>query len=182
MRYAFGLVGLLVGFGIVIWLMSDSATTAIDARNKVDPQLKQITGRSEDGTPAGQSATLQAQTDSSGKLRGLLVADIVPGGAYDKHFGLKQYDLIVQVGPLELKTQDEGMAEALMTEAMQRNQEIVVIRGNNKLTLPASSTAAATPAAPVDAANPSAPAAAPTPPKSRGLQGQLEGIQGIPTH
>jgi len=191
MRYAFGLGGMLIVIGVIVWIMGapggelDQAKSAIDARNKVDPQIKQWSGKAADGTPAKDSATLQAQTDSSGKLRGLLVADIVPGGAYEQHFGLKQYDLIVQVGPMDLRTQDEGMAEALMLESFTRNQEIVVIRGNTKLTLPQTpANSAGTPAAastgqPAPAPNNTAP----TPPKSKGLSGQLESIQqGIPTH
>src|SRR3569623_975807 len=129
MRYAFGLGGMLIVIGVIVWIMGapggelDQAKSAIDARNKVDPQIKQWSGKAPDGSSAKDSATLQAQTDNSGKLRGLLVADIVPGGAYEQHFGLKQYDLIVQVGPMDLRTQDEGMAEALMLESFARNQE-----------------------------------------------------------
>jgi len=191
MRYAFGLGGMLIVIGVIVWIMGapggelDQAKSAIDARNKVDPQIKQWSGKAADGTPAKDSATLQAQTDSSGKLRGLLVADIVPGGAYEQHFGLKQYDLIVQVGPMDLRTQDEGMAEALMLESFTRNQEIVVIRGNTKLTLPQTpaNSAGAPAAASTGQPGPAPNNAAPTPPKSKGLSGQLESIQqGIPTH
>ena len=182
MRFAFGLGGLLVVVGVIVWIMGapggelDQAKSAIDARNKVEPQIKQWSGKGEDGTPAQQSATLQAQTDNSGKLRGLLVADIVPDGAYAKHYGLKQYDLIVQVGPMDVRTMDEGMATSMMLDSYTRSQEIVVIRGNERVTLPQSASATANPAAP--AGSP----AAPTAPKSKGIQGQLEGIQGIPTH
>ncbi len=181
MRYAFGLVGLLVGFAIILWLMSGNAQTAIEARNKVDPQLKQLAGQASDGTRAEKSASLQPQHDSSGKFTGLLVFDIVPGGAYQTHFGLRQYDLIVQVGPLDLRAQDEGMAQALMIESFQRNQDLVVLRGGKRMTLPepaGAPTATASPAAPGAPATPSPS----KPPASHGLQGQLESIQNIPTH
>src|SRR3569623_1110804 len=88
MRYAFGLGGMLIVIVVIVWIMGasggelDEAKSAIDARNKVDPQIKQWSGKAPDGSSAKDSATLQAQTDNSGKLRGLLVADIVPGGAY----------------------------------------------------------------------------------------------------
>ena len=183
MRYAFGLGGLLVTVGVIIWIMAapggelDHAKSAIDVRNKVQPELNRIGGKGEDGTPAEKSATFEGQNDpQSGKFRGLLVADVLPAGAFEKHFGLKQYDLIIQAGPIDLRTQDEGMAKALVVESFQRGQELTVIRGNDKLTLPQASTAA-TPT------TPGQPAAQPNKPKSTGLSGQLESIQNsIPTH
>ncbi len=190
MKFAFGLGGLLVVIGVIVWIMSapggelDQAKTAIDARNKVDPQIKQLSGKAADGTSAKDSATLEPQTDGSGKLRGLLVTNVVPGGAYDQHFGLKTYDLIIQVGPMDIKTQDASMAEAMMVESFSRKYEIVVIRGNNKVTLPLPAGAAAPPA-PTAAAGEPQPApsnAQPKPPKSKGLSGQLEQIQQIPMH
>lgn len=179
MRYAFGLVGLLVGFAIIAWLMSGSAQTASEVRKKVEPEVRQIAGQSADGTRADKSAALQAQHDGSGKFTGLLAVEVVDGGAYETHFGLKQYDLIVQVGPLDFRTLDEEMAKAQMIESYQRNQEIVVLRGGKRLILPqpaGTSTPAVT-------ASP-APAPAAKPPAPHGLQGQLEGIQqqSVPTH
>lgn len=191
MKFAFGLGGLLIGVGVIIWIMSgpggtlDQAKTAIDTRKKVEPQINQWSGKSADGTSAKDSATLEPQTDSSGKLRGLLVTNVVPGGAFDEHFGLKTYDLIIQVGPMDLKTQDASMAEAMMVESFSRNYEIIVVRANQKLTLPLTAGASAAPSAPAATGQPAAAPTnpQPTPPKSKGLSGQLESIQKqIPTH
>jgi len=163
MRYVFGLVGMLAVLGVIVYLMGDAggeleqAKTALDTGAKIRPQLNQIAGRDADGTPANLSAALSPQM-AGGKLRGLLVSELTAGGAYETHFGLKQYDLIVQIGPMDLRMLDSDTAQAQMLDAYQRNQTIIVERGKERLTLPV----------PTD--------------KPKGLQGQLEGIEHIPTH
>ncbi len=192
MRFALGLGGLLVVIGVIVWIMGapggelDQAKSAIDARNKVDPQIKQWSGKSADGSSAKDSATFQAQFNTSGKLIGLVVTDVVSGGAYDQHFGLKTFDTIIQIGPMDLKTQDASMAEAMMVESFARNYDIVVMRANGKVTLPLPPGSVASPAPTAAATGQPTPAptnAQPKPPKSKGLSGQLETIQqGIPAN
>ena len=62
-----------------------------------------------------------------------------------QYYGLQQGDQIVQVGTMdmELMNNDSGLAEAEIQEAYQRQQQLVVVRGGTKLTLPGTDTSAA---------------------------------------
>ncbi|CAN5433317.1 hypothetical protein BH10PLA1_BH10PLA1_05230 [soil metagenome] len=166
MRYAFGLVGLLVVLGVIVWIMGgkggelDQAKTALETREKLEPQLNQLAGRDASGASVAESAALSPQMNG-GKLRGLLVSELTPGGAYEKHFGLKQYDLIVEIGPMDVQMFDAEAAKVQVMDAYQRDQSIVVQRGAEKITLPASIPGVERP---------------------QGLQGQLDAIKKIPMH
>src|SRR5918995_16930 len=99
MRMAFGLVSVLVTIGIIILVMSmmlDQTTGSIPIGMKARDQAEQISGRGQDGEAATESAHLVSDT-SGGKLRGLVVKRVVPGGAYDTYFTLMPDDRIVEI-------------------------------------------------------------------------------------
>jgi hypothetical protein len=177
MRYAFGLGGLLIvlaAIAIMMHLEANEAATDLAAQKEVKPVIDKISGHSADGTPADQSAALQPQYDSSGKFIGLLAASVTPGGAYESQWGLKAFDLIVQIGPHDLRDpmNDPDMAKALMVDAVRYSQPLVVVRAGQHVTLPlpAAPTASggATPHQPDQGGNP--------------IQRQLDAIQNVPTH
>lgn len=186
MKMAFGLGGLLVTLGVIVFIMGgpggtlDQSKAAIDAQKKVDPVVKQLTGKSADGTRAQDSATLVGQF-ANGRMSGLAVQDVVTGGAYQAHYGLQPYDLIVQIGPHDLRGQDEEMGRALMVDAVRFSQPIVVMRGSNRLTLP--QVGAMPGGTPVPGGTPT-PAGTQQKPPAGGdpVRRQLDSIPGIPTH
>src|SRR5438045_9558208 len=100
MRGIFGLVGLLIALGVVVMIMSkylDHSKGVIDAGNKAKEQAQQITGRSEDNTPAIHSFEVDGELSNS-KLADLVVTQVVPGGALEKYFGMKKGDTITEIG------------------------------------------------------------------------------------
>ncbi len=191
MRMAFGLISVLVTIGIIILIMSmmlDSTTGSIPAGIRAQDEARQISGHGEDGQAATQSAHLVSDT-SGGKLRGLTVKRVIPGGAYDTYFGLMPGDTIVEIeqsGSMmkvnDISNGDSGLAKALVSDSYARNQRIIVEREGQRLTLPLQPGAvvAAAPGAPTTApAAPAAPpAAADAPPDDRNpLVRQLDKIR-----
>ena len=165
MRMAFGLIGLLVTVGVIVWILAAVElphTQAVSNANKrVKPAVQEITGHDENGEDARDSIKLDAET-SGGKINSVLVTSITPGGAMEKHFGLKRNDSIVEIGigggvmqPVKELTSADEAKDALLT-AYQSAQQIVVVRDEKKITLPA----AGSPASPLE---------------------QIQGIK-IPTH
>jgi hypothetical protein len=177
MRAVFGIGGLLVGLGVLVWIMGielghDKAV--IDAGNKATEQVNQIAGRDEGGTPVKQSVTLEPQT-SNGKTASILVTSVVADGPYAKVWGLKRNDAIVEIGPLPVSqvVTDAGAADDYVMDAYQHGEPLTIYRDGNKMVL--------TPVSPLTPATPGAPA-----PNGSGnpLQNQLDAIQSqqIPTH
>ncbi|MGH7180126.1 MAG: hypothetical protein ACREJC_22300 [Tepidisphaeraceae bacterium] len=154
MRAAFGLVGLLICIGVIVWIMGgrggylDKAKTDIETGRKVGEEVNQLAGNARDGSgPAKESATLEPQS-SGGKTDSVLVLSVKPGGAYEKFWGLKRNDSIIEIGPLPVKDQitSDADADAFVQEAYQRRQNLTVVRDGAKLTLPVAGAAPQPPA------------------------------------
>lgn len=149
MRMAFGLVGLLVGLGVVVWIMSQATLPAtkhaLDTRKKLEPQVEQMAGRTADGTRAGDTFKVDAE-QRGGKLVGVKVTEVTAGGAMDKHFGLAVGDIVTQIGPLPVSGMGgEDEAKDYLVAEYQRGGTITVLREGLTATLPlpANSPAAA---------------------------------------
>src|SRR2546430_15609135 len=101
MRMAFGLIGLLVTIGVIVWIMAavelPHTQAVVGAQKQVKPAVQQIAGRDENGIDARDSIKLGAET-SGGKMSSVIVTELTPGGAMEKYFGLKQNDSIVEIG------------------------------------------------------------------------------------
>ena len=145
MRMAIGLAAILVTLGVIIWIMSavtlPSAKQAIDTKERVQPQIEQIAGHTADGTRAVDTVQVKAD-NSGGKMRALIVTDIVEGAAMHKHFGLQKGDAITGIGPLSVRdmgSTDE--AKDYLTAEYQRSGQITVTRDGKELKLPLPRTA-----------------------------------------
>jgi hypothetical protein len=177
MRAVFGIGGVLVTLGVIVYIMGielghDKAV--IDAGNKATEQVNQIAGRDGDGAPVKQSATLEPQT-ASGKTDSILVTSVVADGPYAKVWGLKRNDAIVEIGPLPVQqvVTDAGSADDYVMDAYQHGEPLTVYRDGQKMVL--------TPTSPL---TPAAAGAAPAHASGNPLQNQLDAIQSqqIPTH
>ena len=184
MRMAIGLAGILVTMGVIIWIMSQitlpATKQALDVKKQVTPKVEQMAGHTSDGTRAVDTVQVKRE-ERNGRLSALLVTEVVEGAAMDQHFGLKQGDAIIEIGPLAVK--DMGAvdeAKDYLVAEYQRSGTITVRRDGKevKLPLPAESKpAAATPAA--AGATDGAPAAGDGT-SGDSLQKQLDAIPGIP--
>ena len=173
MRAAFGLVGILVVIGVIAWIMYavelpyDQA--AIGAKQKVDAQLTPLSANGV--ADFNSSFDMAMQNGSGGRLDGILVTRVTPGGPASTYFGLVKGDVIVALETHGNRTRlrdisDSEMAKAQLIEAYQLQGTIVVVRNGQEIVLP-------------QAGKPPAPAAPAAAKKSGdGLQGQLDAIQG----
>ncbi len=190
MRGMFGLVALLVGVAVLVYVWTSYNVPVAHEGQKAKAQAEQISGYDPSGDAVKDTIRL-TPTTNNGKPSGAIITFIKPGSVMEQHYGLKVNDVIVAVGPLTA-AEDPEMVAAL--EAYQRQQPITILRGGQKYEMPKDARAAAiaamgtgaggTPAAPTTpgaAANPpEAPAASPAPAGSS-LQRQLDAIK-VPTH
>jgi hypothetical protein len=149
MRALFGLVGLLVGIGVLVWFMGskggglEQTQQTLKTGQTAREQISQVGGiDSTTGGSAMSSATLE-EVSSSGKLAGLQVQKVEPEGAYARYFGLQQGDTIIAVIYQGLRQNirdiaDADMAKAQVSDAFSKQGQLVVKRGNAEVTLPQS--------------------------------------------
>jgi hypothetical protein len=143
---AFGLIGLLVCIGVIVWIMHSATLPhtqqVLNTRKEVTPKVEQMGGKDADGTDVRQQIKLDAES-SGGKMTSVLVTDITPGGAMEKYFGLKKDDSIVEIGigggvmkPVKEMDSPQEAKDALLT-AFQQGQQIQIVRDEKKMTVPA---------------------------------------------
>jgi hypothetical protein len=191
MRMIFGLAGLLITIGIIVWIMKSTILpydqSVISQGKHARAQAAQFAGKDEaTGGRVADSITLSAETSGS-KVGSILVTALVPGGPMQTYFGLQRDDSITAVNGLDIRDFNDGeLSKAMVLEAYQRKQTLTVIRGGQELVLPQPATANAAPA-PAQTAAP-VPAAAPAAARSKSgqpsspLSSQLDAIQAVPTH
>lgn len=180
MRAAFGLAGILVTLGVIVWFMGskggslDQAQQSLEAKKKAEVVLAPLSNRDSDGGRTSDTVGFEPQYNG-GRFTGLLVASITPANTLATYFGLQQYDLITKIDGMPMRDMVGGadMAQAQVLEAAGRRRTLTVARGNTELTLPQ--------AASQNTAQPGQPQPAP-PPSGNSLQRQLENIQKIPSH
>src|SRR4051812_34082576 len=157
MRAAFGLVSLLVVVAIILILFSMYSIPAAKQGKVAQNQARQIAGRDEDNAPVTDAVTLDAQ-DRNGRMEGAVVTSIIPNSALQQRYGLQNGDVILEMGPLSVKTNMGSPSEAkdFLLDAYQKSQPVVVMRGSERLTLPQDAARAAAAAARAPAPNPTA--------------------------
>jgi len=147
----FGLVALLVGVAIAVWWFASSTSSISKPAAKARDEAAQMAGTDPDtGGRASESAEIDLVT-AGGKPDSVLVTKVAPGGAYEKYFGLKQDDTILQIGPLPVKghpaISSAEDASNYLLEAYQKKQPLVVVRDGQQITLPKAGQAQPQPAA-----------------------------------
>lgn len=153
MRAIFGLVSLLVVVAIMAYLFSIYDIPVAKQGKIAQQQAQQLSGHDQDGTPAGQTITLDADYRNN-KLSDLVVKSVVPGGAMDRFYGFQAGDKILTIGNYDVDTNDDfELAKAnLVQEGFEKGMPVTVIRNGQKLQLPQPNrpapAAAPTPAAP----------------------------------
>jgi hypothetical protein len=153
MRALFGLVGLLVAIGVLVWWLGspggglEHTQQVLKSGQTAREQISQVGGLDANtGRSAMASAELE-EVSSSGKLSGLQVQKVEPDGAYARYFGLEPGDTIVAVVYQGLRQSirdigDADMAKAQVSDAYSKQGQVIVKRGNAEVTLPQSGPAA----------------------------------------
>jgi hypothetical protein len=178
MRVAIGLIGVLVTIGIIVWIMNKSELPAVqnaaNVNKNVRPKVEQMAGKDSATGEDARTTIKLADESKNGKMTGVLVTDVTAGGAMEKYFGLKRGDVIVEIAPsggvmmpvADMSTAAEAKDQLL--SALQNFQQVVVMRDEKKITIPA------TPGMPPTLPGKPAPAAGGS---GDPLQKQLDGIK-----
>ena len=151
MRALFGLVSLLVvAFIVIYWFASSTSQISKPASQAKDEAAQMAGTDTATGGRASESADVDLIKTSAGKPDSILVINVTSGGAYERYFGLKKDDTILQVGPLSVKdhpaissAEDAGN---YLLEAYQKKQPLVVVRDGQQITLPKAGQAQQQPA------------------------------------
>ena len=184
MRAGIGLISLLVGVALMMWLFAESEIPKVKAGKKAQEEAQQISGRGTDSLPAMESFETEAQR--AGSRMTLVVTAVTPGGAMQTYYGLLKDDRITGVNGMhvnDLANGDDQLAKALVAEAFGKQQKLAVVRNGQTLTLPlppGSPPAGTAPAAGDGAVQQPAPTEAPTqPPAPREGNSVAEQLQKI---
>ena len=139
MRGIFGLVSLLVVVAIMALMFKEYSIPVAKRGKKVQDQARQLSGRSQDNTPAERSIKLNPEPDL-GSLKDMVVTEVTPGGAMDKYYGLQVGDKITAINGTDIRSlsnDDFEMAKAqLVQEGFEKSAPITVVRNGETMQLP----------------------------------------------
>ena len=139
MRGIFGLVSLLVVVAIMALMFKTYSIPVIKRGKKTQDQARQLSGRSQDNTPAERSIKLNPEPDL-GPLKDMVVLEVTPGGAMDKYYGLQVGDKITAINGNDIRSfsnDDFEMAKAqLVQEGFEKSAPITIIRNGETMQLP----------------------------------------------
>src|SRR5436309_1158088 len=100
MRMAFGLVGLLIGLAVFVWVLGQvflpHTQQVIKSGNQARAKAQQWAGVDENGMRAADSIIMEP-IESGTKITGILVKTIHPTGPMANYFGLQRNDTIVKI-------------------------------------------------------------------------------------
>lgn len=145
MRMAFGLVSLLVCVAIMMWAMvgGDGSggpgylQTVSKANKQARSQINVMSGYDPSRQMLATDSIRYRIDRTSGRPK-LIVTAVMAGGPMEDRFGLKANDRILEIGELDVNMNISNFedATAAFHDAYARGGKIVVMRGNEKLTLP----------------------------------------------
>lgn len=127
-----GVLALLVVVAIILLLYSQNTIPAVQKGQDARGQAEQIAGVDPSGGRVSDSYDLQTIMDG-GKIRGLKVTRISSTSPMKSYYGLQKDDLIVEYGAAGSlmkvrETDDAELAKAMVADAYQRHQPLVVLR------------------------------------------------------
>ena len=137
MRAMFGLLALLVGIGVMVYLFAQHEIPVAREGKKTQDEARQIAGRGQDGQAAVNSFKVDPKMRGN-KLESLRVTGVTAGGAL-ADYGLKTGDQIIKIGDQKISdvsNDDPELAKSLVHDAYQKSQTITVLRSGNEVILP----------------------------------------------
>ncbi len=140
MRAGIGILSILVCLAIVMFVMFSGpgggyVPNTIKAGQNAQNQAQQIAGVDENGMKVQDSVGLK-EVDTNGELHGIQVTQILPAGPMASIFSLQAGDVIVEVGPMRVRDEDDPeLAKDQIYESTQRSWPLVIERNGEQLTL-----------------------------------------------
>jgi hypothetical protein len=142
MRAGFGLVGLLICIGVIVWIMKAAilphTEATLQAKKKAEDTLNPIAGYSRDGSMKFSDSLVVETETKGGKIAAIDVTSVVAGGPADTDYGLKEGDAITDIGELSVKDNIQSESDAMnqiVQFGYERSAPLIVMRDGAKLTL-----------------------------------------------
>jgi hypothetical protein len=170
MRYAFGLVSLLVVTAIILLLFAKYEIPVAQKGKETQDEVQPLVGKTADGVQAKDSVKVDGQV-ANGELRSLLVTNVTPDGFFDQYYGLKVGDKVLQINEVDVGSLgDSGMAESMLW-SVKPPQTITISRNGQKRTLTVSDGSLKTRAIGSGSGSPGGPSPTPAAPGGSGNSG-----------
>lgn len=130
MKYGFGLIVLLLGVALLLYLQAENASTVITAAKPAKATAERVAS-------VGMKDSYKVKlVEANGKVTGLEIAELDPEGPLAKMYDLKVGDKVIEVGPLSIRDTDADLLQAQLLEAGARQSKLVVLRGTERIELP----------------------------------------------
>lgn len=129
MRFGIGLIALLMGVGLMLWLQADSAKTVTTAAKPARMAAEEIAGQELRGTYDVKNV------ETNGRFSGLEFTRIDERSILLRMYDVKVGDQIVEIGPLAARDYDSEMMRAQLMEVGARQSKLVVLRNGEKIAL-----------------------------------------------
>jgi hypothetical protein len=147
MRWAFGVVSILLAAGLVIWMMAGpggsigQTQAVLEAGRDAEQQVQVIAGNNPKGDRKATETATYTLGERGGRVVSIIINTIEADGAMALRYGLQPGDAIIEIGPLLVAdfVSDEESAESFLLDAYGRGQALKVRRGNAELKLNAQS-------------------------------------------
>ncbi len=144
MRWIFGVGGILITLLVIVILLSarggpgDYMVSTLQKGREAQIDAGQLAGQDANGMRASESIVLDSVTSPGGtRTDALVVTSVVAGGPMQAHFGLMANDQIVEVANQKVRDlNDNELAKALVLEAYQRKQDLIIQRSGVRLAMP----------------------------------------------
>ena len=139
MRYGVGLLALLVVVAIILLIQANVTIPTVKKGMEAREQAEHIAGVDSGGGRVSDTYDLKSEMDG-GKLRGLRITRISSNSPMKTYYGLQKDDVIVEYGAagsmMKVRDSDDAeMAKAMIAEAYQRHQPLIVMRNGAIVTL-----------------------------------------------
>ena len=129
MKYGFGLIVLLMGVALLLYLQAESATTVITASKPARETAERVAG-------VGMKESFKvSEVEANGKVTALEITELDPEGPLAKMYALKVGDKVIEVGPFSIRDTDVEMLKAQLLETGARQHKLVVLRGGEEVEL-----------------------------------------------
>ncbi len=141
MRAGIGLLALLIAAGIIFYLSFGGKNGGYEGQVLNQGRTAGEEAAQFSGQEHPEDSITLADDMVGNELRGLKVTGVTPGGIMDKTYGILIGDIIIQANQMDVRGSDSAMAKAMVAEGFSRNQDLVVKRDQQELTLRPKDTA-----------------------------------------
>lgn len=129
MKYGFGLIALLLGIGILLYLQADSGQKVMEASKPARETAERVAG-------VGMRGSFKVEpVEENGRLVGLELTELDPQSPLAAMYDLKVGDRIIEVGPLSVRSTDADLLTAQLMESGARRHKLIIQRAGERLEL-----------------------------------------------